>query len=446
MNGQKISRRKFVKQAGLLSAGMLVGSYALNAKSYRNIMGANDRVRLAFAGLNGRGSSLIHTFADVQGVDILYACDVEQKALAKGMKAAADKGFSPKGVVDFRTILEDNDLDAVVHATPDHWHTPGAIMCCQAGKNVYVEKPLSHNPAEGEMLVDAMKKYGVLVQMGSQRRSYPILQEAMRLLHDGEIGDIYMGKSWYVNNRAALNLTPAAVPSNLDYELWQGPAPRRPYMDGLIHYNWHWFWNWGTGEALNNGTHELDMLLWGTQAGFPEKVTSVGGKYQFQDAWETPDTQLISWEMPGLTLCWEGRSRNGGRTEESDRGVIYYGTKGSMKTGGNDYIIYDMSGKEERRASARDAAEQQGRNTVSPSLGMDLCHATNFVDAVRGKVASNCTAVEGHKSTAFVQLGNIAQRTGGMIVTDPSNGHIIGGGEAQALWGRSYEKGWEPKV
>jgi predicted dehydrogenase len=291
-----------------------------------------------------------------------------------------------------------------------------------------------------------MKKYGVLVQMGSQRRSFPILQEAMQLLHEGEIGDIYMGKSWYINNRAALRLTPAAVPSNLNYELWQGPAPRQPYMDGLIHYNWHWLRNWGTGEALNNGTHELDMLLWGTRAGFPEKVTSVGGKYQFRDDWETPDTQLIGWEMPGLTLYWECRSRNGGKIEESDRGVIYYGTKGSMKTGGNDYIIYDMSGKEVRRASARDAVEQQGQNTVSPSLGMDLCHATNFVDAIRGKVASNCTAVEGNKSTTFVQLGNIAQRTGGLIVTDPANGHIIGNDDARALWGRSYEKGWEPKV
>lgn len=436
-----------MKQAGLLSAGMVIGSYGLNAKSYRNIMGANDRVRLAFVGLNGRGSSLVQTFADVPGVDILYACDVEERALAKGVKAATDKGFSPRGVVDFRTILEERNLDAVVHATPDHWHTPGAIMCCQAGKNVYVEKPLSHNPAEGEMLVEAMKKYGVLVQMGSQRRSFPILQEAMQLLHDGEIGDIYMGKSWYVNNRAALHLTPAAVPSNLDYELWQGPAPRRPYMEGLIHYNWHWLWNWGTGEALNNGTHELDMLLWGTRAGFPEKVTSVGGKYQFRnDDWETPDTQLIGWEMPCLTLYWECRSRNGGRIEESDRGVIYYGTKGSMKTGGNDYIIYDMSGREVRRNSAKDAAEQQGRNTVSPSLGMDLCHAVNFVDTIRGKTASNCTAVEGHKSTTYVQLGNIAQRAGGLIETNPANGHITGNRDAQALWGRSYERGWEPKV
>jgi predicted dehydrogenase len=446
MNGKKISRRKFVQQAGLLSAGLLVGGYALNAKSYRNIVGANEKLRLAFVGLNSRGSSLIGTFGDVSGVDIPYVCDVEQKALANGMKAAADRGFSPKGVVDFRTILDDKNLDAVVHATPDHWHTPGAILCCQAGKNVYVEKPLSHNPAEGEMLVAAMKKYGVLVQMGSQRRSYPILQEAMRLLHEGEIGSIYMGKGWYVNNRPALKLTPAAVPSNLNYDLWQGPAPRQPYMDGLIHYNWHWLWIWGTGEALNNGTHELDMLLWGTKAGFPEKVTSTGGRYQYQDDWETPDTQLITWEMPGLTLTWEGRSRNGGKIEDSGRGVIFYGTKGSMKTGENDYIIYDMNGREVRKNSAKNIVAGDSRNTVSPSLQMDICHAINFVDAIRGKTAQTCTAEVGHKSTTYVQLGNIAHRAGGLILTDPANGHILKNRKAQGLWSRSYEKGWEPKV
>ncbi len=454
MEEKPISRRQFIKEAGAISAGVVLASYGLSAqnrlsaKSYNRVLGANDRVNLAFVGLNGRGSSLMNTFGkSVKNVAATYLCDVDSNVLAKAMNTAGKVGFSPKTETDFRRLLDSKDVDAFVHATPDHWHAIGAIMCAQAGKHSYVEKPFSHNPAEGEMLVAAMERYNVLVQMGSQRRSFPILQEAMQLLHDGAIGDIYMGKGWYVNKREPLKIEPAAVPDNLNWDLWQGPAPRQPYMDGYVHYNWHWFWNWGTGEALNNGTHEVDLLLWGTKAAFPTKVTSAGGKFAYQDDWQTPDTQTITWEMPGLVLTWEGRSRNGleDMAELGERGVIFYGTEGSMRTGGNNYTIFNRKGSETKSKSAGEI-KVVGQDTTSPSVAIDAYHLANFAAAIRGTAKLNCPAPTGHKSTTYVQLGNIAQRVGRSLQTNPSNGHIIGDRQAQALWSREYEKGWKPKL
>lgn len=442
----KISRRDFLKQASLASAGAVLGTIGLSAKSYGRIMGANDRINLGFIGVNGRGNSQAQVFGKLKNVDISYICDVDSRAMEKTVaNVTKATGSAPRGVKDFRTILSDKNLTALVHSTPDHWHSPGAILCAQAGKHSYVEKPLSHSPREGELVIEAMKKYNVVIQMGSQRRSYPILQEAMALLHSGEIGKIHMGKAWYVNNRGPLTLKSAEVPSWLDFDLWQGPAPRMPYKDGLIHYNWHWLWNWGTGEALNNGTHEIDLIRWGLGVDFPTKVTSVGGRYFYDDAWETPDTQIITWETPDASVVWECRSCNGGNVEGESRGVIFYGDKGYMVTGNTDYKIYDRSNKLLKSKSVQGEVAQ-GQNTTSPSLSMDALHATNFLDAIRGTATSTCNAEAGHRSTTWVQLGNIAHRVGHNLTIDPSTGHILGDKRSQALWSRDYEKGWEPKI
>jgi predicted dehydrogenase len=321
-------------------------------------------------------------------------------------------------------------------------------MGCQAGKHVYVEKPLSHNPREGEMAVAAARKYDRVVQMGAQRRSAPILTQGIEQLHKGIIGRVYLAKTWYTNNRKATYLQPAAVPSWLDYDLWQGPAPRADYKDGLIHYNWHWFWNYGTGEALNNGTHEVDVARWGLGVDFPTRVTSVGGRYQFQDDWQTPDTQIITMDYPGrISLMWECRSSNGRKIEGSDRGIIFYGENGSLDTGGDEYKVYDLSGKlisEVKSLMKEDSL--QGRNTASPSLGMDSMHVADFLDAIRNHRRPNCDVELGYKSTVAMQLGNISWRVGRDLKIDPTNGHIIGDKAAQKLWGREYEKGWEPTI
>jgi predicted dehydrogenase len=284
--------------------------------------------------------------------------------------------------------------------------------------------------------------------MGAQRRSAPVLTQGIQELHKGIIGRVYLAKTWYTNTRKSNFLKPAEVPTWLDYDLWQGPAPRKPYMDGLIHYNWHWFWHWGTGEALNNGTHEVDVARWGLGVDYPTRVSSVGGRYQFKDDWQTPDTQIVTMDFPGrVSLMWESRSSNGRAIEGSDRGIIFYGENGSLDTGGDNYKVYDLDGKLVKEVKSVDSdASLQGRNLESPNVGMDGLHIANFLDSVRNNKRPNCDVEDGFKSVVSMQLGNISWRVGRDLKIDPSNGHIIGDKEAQKLWSREYEKGWEPKI
>ena len=446
------NRRKFIRNMALISAGLAVGnkSFGFSASSYRKIIGANDRINAAIIGLNGRGSSMAGTFAKQTNLEIISVCDVDSRTIPKVIKIITEAGQStpPKGESDCRKLLQDKQLDAIYIATPDHWHAPLAIMGCQAGKHVYVEKPISHNPHEGELVVAASRKYNRIVQMGAQRRSAPLMKQCIDELHNGIIGRLYFAKAWYTNNRKPTFLKPAAVPDWLNYDLWQGPAPRTPYKDGLIHYNWHWFWNWGTGEALNNGTHEVDVARWGLKVDFPIRVSSTGGRYQYKDDWQTPDTQIVTMEFPGkVSLMWESRSSNGRKIEGADRGVIFYGENGSVDTDGEDYIVYDSAGKmvKEVKAIAQEK-EIDGRNTASPSLSMDSGHVADFLDAIRTNRKPNCDAESGHKSVIGMQLGNISWRLGRDLHLDPKNGHIQNDNEAQKLWKRTYEPGWEPKL
>jgi len=443
------NRRVFLKKAVAGSFGLTVGNkiMALNAGSYRSISGVGDIIHVAIIGCNSRGESMAGTFARQKGAEVTYICDVDDVAMAKGIKAVKNvTGKEPKGVKDFRKILEDKDLDAVYIATPDHWHAPASILCLKAGKHVYVEKPISHNPREGEMLVMAAEKYNKIVQIGTQRRSWPTLTEGINELKNGIIGKVYMAKAWYANTRGPIGIGKLApVPSNLDYELWQGPAPRRPYKDNLIHYNWHWFWNWGTGEALNNGTHDIDVARWGLGLDYPSKVSSVGGRYQFKDDWETPDTQVITYEAPGATILWEGRSCNGSNIDNRSRGVIFHGENGSLHTGDNSYIVYDNKNKIVKDVKS-DIVVTDGVNTTSPGEELDAVHVVSFLGCIRNNRKPFADALTGHKSTLWMQLGNIAQRTGRTLNIDQSNGHIVGDKDAMRYWTREYEKGWELTV
>lgn len=441
------SRRDFLKKVVAGTVGLTVGGNLLasTARSYNNIKGSADVISVAVIGCNSRGASMAGTFAKLPGTEVRYICDVDEIALQKGIKAVVNvTGKAPKGIKDFRKILDDKDLDAVYIAAPDHWHAPAAILACKAGKHVYVEKPLSHNPGEGELLVAAAEKYKRIVQVGTQRRSWPVLTQGINELKGGVIGKVYMAKAWYANTRGPIGIGKVVpVPSNLDYELWQGPAPRRPYKDNLIHYNWHWFWNWGTGEALNNGTHDIDVIRWGLGLDYPSKVSSFGGRYQFKDDWETPDTQVISYESPGFTISWEGRSCNGSYIDNRSRGVIFHGETGSLHTGDNSYIIYDNKNKLVKEVKS-DIIITEGLNTTSPGEALDALHVVNFLDNIRNNRKPFADALNGHKSTLWMQLGNIAQRVGHSLNIDPSNGHIINDPEAMKLWTREYEKGWEP--
>ena len=439
------NRRKFIKEVSLGTAGIIAGAPLI---SRGNIIGANDKVRIAIMGVNGRGNSLARTLSGINNAEIVYICDVDSKAKAKGINTVQKAtGKSPVGLEDFRKALEDKTIDALVVAAPDHWHAPATILACNAGKDVYVEKPCSHNPAEGELMIQAARKNKRIVQMGTQRRSWPVIQQAMDQLHNGRIGKVYFAKAWYANNRGPIgNGKIVSVPENLNYDLWQGPAPRMPYKDNLIHYNWHWHWHWGTGEALNNGTHELDLVRWGLNADYATKVSSIGGRYHYDDDWETPDTQIINFEFgDDKSAMWEGRSCNGRPVEGSGRGVVFYGTDGTMFTnGGNKFQIFDKKNK--MIDEIKEGEDINVLDTTSPSGDLDKSHLSNFLEAIRTDTKLNAEIETGFKSVLLCQLGNIAVRTGRILNIDQNNGHIMNDPQAMGLWSRSYEPGWEPKV
>ena len=444
------SRRNFIKNTTKGVAAFSFGAIlpGFSARSYANIIGANDRIRVASMGVNSRGLAVGTNFARQKNCEVIYCCEVDTRAADKFIDAVEKvQNKRPVAAPDFRKALEDKDLDVLIVTAPDHWHAPAAILACQAGKHVYLEKPCSHNPHEGEMVIKAVKKYNRILQMGNQRRSWPNVMAAIGELQAGAIGRPYFAKTWYTNNRPSIGIgKEVEVPSWLNYELWQGPAPRKPYRDNLIHYNWHWFWNWGTGEALNNGTHMVDLARWGLGVDYPVRVSSAGGRYRYQDDWETPDTQVINLEFNDNTaITWEGRSCNGKYIDNSSVGVIFYGETGSLLIeGGNSYKIYDLKSKVVK--DVKNDYSIDARNVSNPAQDLDALHIQNFFDGIRTGAKVNSDINSGHKSTLLVQLGNIALRSGHTLNVDPINGHIINDKEASKYWSREYEKGWEPKV
>ncbi len=446
----KNKRRAFLKKAVMGAAAFSFGGVlpGFSARSYRHILGANDRINVAAMGVNSRGLAVSGNFARQENCEVMYVCDVDVRAADKCM-AALEKiqKKRPRPSPDFRKALEDKDVDALIVTAPDHWHAPAAILACKAGKHVYLEKPCSHNPHEGELVVEAARKYNRVIQMGNQRRSWPNVMAAIKELHDGVIGRAYFAKTWYTNNRESIGIgKPTTVPAWLNYDLWQGPAPRRPYKDNLIHYNWHWFWHWGTGEALNNGTHMVDLARWGLGVDYPIRVTSAGGRYRYQDDWETPDTQVITMDFNNkTTISWEGRSCNGRNVEDSSVGVIFYGEKGSLLIdSGNSYKIFDLNNKVIKNVENKLTVDP--RNASDPSQQLDGFHIQNFFEGIRKGTAQNANILGGHQSTLLVQLGNIAQRSGHTLNINPENGHIMENSAASKFWSREYEPGWEPKV
>lgn len=444
-----INRRKFLGLSGTAVLGASV--YPSDFNIFSN--GAPlQKITVAIMGIRSRGLALAGVFAAQKDCEIAYLCDVDQRYFEPALKEVAKHTSKvPKTEKDIRKILEDKSIDAIVIAAPDHWHAPAAIMACKAGKHVYVEKPCSHNPLEGEMLVATARKYNRVVQMGNQRRSWPNIRRCMQEIHSGTIGKVYAAKGWYANTREPIGFgKQTAVPDYLDFDLWQGPAPRQPFMDNIHPYNWHWFWHWGTGESLNNGTHFLDLMRWGLQVEYPDKVVSVGGRYHYKDDWQTPDTQAINLTFEaGKTISWESRSCNGMPYHDSSAGVVFYGDGGSIVIGsGNAYTIYDNSARPkiirevtENEQNEMNTPDQQ--NTVGPGAWYDAPHVLNFLDSIRDGIELRSEIEEGHKSVLLCQLGNIAYRSGRLLNIDQRNGHIIGDPEAMKLWSREYEEKWK---
>jgi len=400
---------------------------------------------VAVMGVNSRGNELSKAFVRM-GAEVRFICDVDSRAVEVTVGEVGElQGKQPKGITDFRRALDDQAVHALVVAAPDHWHAPAALLALQAGKHVYLEKPCGHGPGEGELLVAAQRRYDRVIQMGNQQRSAPESIDLMQQIRDGVIGKPYYGRAWYANTRGPIGHgAPAPIPEWLNYELWQGPAPRTPYRDNVVHYNWHWFWRWGTGEICNNGTHEIDVCRWALGVDFPTKVTSAGGRYHFDDDWECPDTQIASFEFEnGATISWEGRSCNGRPIEGRGRGASIHGTDGTAIVDRSGYVIYDNQNNEiarRIRGETIDALDTRGGGSLT-----DL-HITDFLDSIREERAPNAHIEGGHRSQLLCHLGNIAQRTTGALECDPAIGRILGNESAVALWDRDYEPGWEPKV
>jgi len=445
MSKSDVNRRDFIKKTALAGAAIGLAGPMNIARGVGS--SPSDQVTVAVMAARSRAAVLARTFAQVKGTVVKSVFDVDSRPLAELAEDLSEsQGRKPETGTDFRRALDDPDIDALVIGAPDFWHTPAAIMALQAGKHVYVEKPGSHNPAEAELIVRAQQRYGKVVQMGNQQRSAPESIQAMKDIADGIIGEPYYAKAFYANARDGIGRGKIApVPDWLDYELWQGPVPRTPYRDNIIHYNWHWFWKWGTGEALNNGTHEYDIARWALGVGHPNRISSTGGRFHYDDDWEFYDVQNINYEFPeGKAINWECRSANGFPFYGRGRGTTIHGTKGTIMIDRSGYIVYDLDNEEVKRVMDSDQ-EVDHLDTVGGGDMTDL-HIHNFAQAITRGEKLNSPIDEGQVSVLALHLGNISQYVGRSLNIDPRNGRIIGDSEAMSMWSRRYEPGWEPKI
>jgi predicted dehydrogenase len=438
-----ITRRKFLDGAVAGAAGLALSS---TAKSYARIIGSNNRLNFAIIGLNGRAYAHLSSLkANRANARISHVCDVDSDILKKfAAVTQTEMGEAPATEQDFRNLLALKEIDAIAIATPDHWHAPMAIAGLQAGKHVYVEKPCSHNPAEGAMLIEAQRKTGKLVQMGSQQRSSQHTIQIVDKIHNGLIGRAYFAKAWYSNVRKSIGTgKEVPVPPQLDWDLFQGPAPRQAYKDNVHPYNWHWFKTWGTGESLNNGTHEVDVCRWALGVDYPNSIASIAGRYQFQDDWQFYDTMSTSFAYDDAMISWEGKSCNGMRYYGRDRGAAIIGTTGTVIVDRDGYEIYDLKGtmtSEFKSGNKTASADLVGRDSMTDS------HFANFIAGIQKGEKLNQPVAQGNVAVTMLQLSNIAWETKRELHLNNRDGKVLNDPEAMKFWGRTYEEGWAPHL
>lgn len=440
----KKSRREFVKKSSLAVGGL---AFAWSAKSYARILGANERIHIAFMGCGRRVGAYYDSLTEANNVQLAYICDVMKTQREKVAKDLSSKlKYSPKLEEDVRKVFSDKEVDAIFIAAPDHWHAPGAIKAMEAGKHVYVEKPCGHNPREGEWLVQAQKKFNRVVQMGTQQRSSDHTIEIINEIHKGTIGNTYKALAFYSNQRGRVpNPVKANPPQGLNWDLFQGPAPREDYRHDTWDYNWHWYgWKWGTAETGNNATHELDVARWALKVDYPERAVVDATKQHFlDDGWEMYDTMYATFHFPGnKTINWDGKSRNGLNTYGAGRGTLIYGTEGSVFVDRDRYKVFDRDGKLIREKISE---HPDSGNVLGGGGDMTGLHVANFFESIRGKAKPNAPIDEGAKSTLLCHLANIAYRTNSPLTLDTLTGQVKED-SAKKLWGREYQAGWEPKV
>jgi predicted dehydrogenase len=384
----------------------------------------NEKIILAVMGVRNRGKDLIGLFSGMNDVEVAGVCEVDENVVPAAQKVLAGRKRREARVEkDIRRILDDKNINAVAIAAPDHWHALATVWACQAGKHVYVEKPVSHNLVEGRRMVEAARRHNRVVQVGTQRRSAADSASALELVRSGKLGKIPFAKTWIAGHRPSIgHRADAPVPKGVDYDLWQGPAPARPFNPNRFHYEWHWFWDYGTGELGNNGIHGLDLARWILNLDAPLRISAGGGNYFYDDDRQTPDTQIVTYDFPGCSITWEHRiwSRTG--CEGQDFGVILYGERGTL--------IFDSRGWH----------VQDGITASDKGGEMQRAHVRNFLDCIKSGRRPNADIEEGHKSTRLCHLGNIAFRTGRTLRFDGKTETCTGDADANRLLGRTYRK------
>lgn len=421
-------RRAFLKHSSLAVSSAL----AVTSLAQPSLAGKREKLRVGVIGLGGQGKAHLRSYLENPDVEVAWICDVDSERL----KDAASLAANANTTGDLRRILDDATVQIVSIATPDHWHTPAALMALHAGKHVYVEKPCSHNVREGKMLVEAARKSGKLVQHGTQSRSAPWIRQAMQALHDGIIGDVIVAKAWDVQFRAPIGeAQPSEPPQNLDYDSWIGPAKFVPYQTNRGHYTWHWWYDFGTGDAGNDGVHEIDIARWGLGVQrHPSRVAAIGGKYVHQDDQQFPDTMTAVFEYPASStqasnkqLIFEMRLWSRYYPHNMDNANEFLGTKGRMLfTKRGKVQVFDEKGKEIELKITEDRTVSVGE------------HQKNFIAAIRGEVAQNADAETAHLSSSLPHLANLACRLGRSFAFDPTSETIPNDPEANRYLTRTY--------
>jgi len=413
-----------------------LGAAALAASTARRAVGANDKVNIAFIGVGGRGRGLVGEFAKHPEVNVAHLVDADQASLERAFARLREHNIKePPTSSDMRNPLDSSDVDAVVIATPDHWHTPAALLACEAGKDVYVEKPCSQNIREGRLLVNASRYHNRIVQHGTQARNRPTTVRGVEYAQSGKIGKILAAKAWNIQLRKNIgHKENSPVPEGVDYDTWLGPAPWIPFNENRFHYNWHWHWHFGTGDAGNDGAHQLDIARWALGVDYPKTVSGMGKKLFFDDDQQTPDTMNVTFDYGDKSLIWEMRTWTPYPMEGIDNGVAVYGTEGTVHIGprGGDwgYKAFDAKGVE-----IHSEEEEAGGNITGP-------HIRDFLDSVKSRKPPKADIGIGHLSAMHCHLANIVARTNRTLKFDAESETIVDDPAANLYVKRRYRKHW----
>jgi len=440
---KKNSRRRFLIRSAQTTAGIIAAGSPIS-KAASSVIGANERINVAVIGIRGQGRGHINDFAEMDNVRVKTICDVDERLFPECVKMAKQiQDTTPRTEHDLRRICEDKDIHAVSVATCNHWHALATIWACQAGKHVYVEKPCSHNIWEGQKMIEAARKYNCLVQVGTQRRSMRNIRRAMKFLHDGGLGEVYMARGLCLKSRGDYGKQKEVpVPDGVHFDLWLGPAPLRPFYENRFHYNWHWYWDTGNGDIGNTGPHQLDVASWGlgNDHEFPVKVRSIGGFFKWDSTQKTPNVQTVVYEYAdGKILQFEVRGLYTNYEENIHEGNLFFGTKGWMSLGGRRYDKWEtyLGRKNEPGPTSETIDECDDR--FRP--GGDH-HESSFIWALRSGKRENltCDIEVGNKSAVLPHLANISYRLGRDLTFDCTKQKFVGDTEADAMLTREYRK------